>query len=298
MKKLHLFIVFTIAILSFGCDYIDAPYIIQGPNGCNTPEPDFTPRTNPVRKVLIEDFTGHRCGNCPRAAESIHDIFVAYPNQVVAVGVHSAIPSEYTNPYPADTNLNPSLYYTHDFRREVSTIIDQRFGVSTSGLPTGMVNRKQVSGSYASNYTTWQTKVGQYLSAPPDADIQIKNFYNPSDSSLCAYVYVQFLQPISGDFKVVLYLVENKFVTWQKDYNETPEHVPDYEHNHILRESITSYWGTSLLDGTAEVNASYVNGYSIKIDPGKYNPDNCYVVGFLYDDNTSEIIQAEEEKVK
>ena len=25
----------------------------------------------PIRKILVEDYTGHTCGNCPRAAEKI-----------------------------------------------------------------------------------------------------------------------------------------------------------------------------------------------------------------------------------
>src|SRR5690606_14450516 len=154
------------------------------------------------------------------------------------IGVHSSIPSEFTGAYPQDTNINPDLKYIHDFTREVSTAIDQKFGVATSGLPTGMVNRKQVSGSDGSDYTTWQTKTGQYLQAPPDIDIQVQNFYSASDSSLCSYVYVQFLTQITGKFKVVLYLVENEFVSWQKDYNASPQDISDYEHNHILREPI------------------------------------------------------------
>lgn len=287
----------VVLVTAGSCDYIDAPYIIQGPNGCTDPEPDFTPRTNPVRKVLVEDFTGHRCGNCPRAAETIHDIQAAHPGQVIAMGVHSAIPSEYTGTYPDNTTQNPDLKYTEDYTREVSTTLDQKFGVSTSGLPTGMVNRKKVSGSYASNYTTWESKVSTYLQTPPDMDIQIKNYYHSSDSSLCSYVYVQFLNQISGKYRVVLYLIENDHVNWQKDYQNTPQDIQGYTHNHLLREPITSIWGTVVLDGTSEVNASYVNGYSIQIDAGKYDVNNCYVVGFVYDENTWEVIQAEEEKV-
>ena len=39
---------------------------------------DYDTYVNPNKKVLIEDFTGHLCPNCPDAArelETIHDIY-------------------------------------------------------------------------------------------------------------------------------------------------------------------------------------------------------------------------------
>lgn len=289
----------TGVVLLASCDYVDSPYIVQGPNGCTAPEPDFTPRTNPVRKVLIEDFTGHRCGNCPRAAETIHDIQInpSYTGKVVAIGLHSVLPSEYTGTYPSDTTLNPQQKYVYDFTTEEGTAIDQKFEISNTGLPRGMVNRRKVSGSFAVSYTAWESQVGSILSAPPDLDIQIKNFYDPADSSLCSYAYVEGLNNISGNYKLCLFLTENGFVNWQKDYTASPQDISGYEHNHILRAAFNGAMGTSLVNGAITDGQTFVNGYSIKFDPSRWNVNNCYVVAFVYDENTWEVIQAEEQKV-
>jgi len=297
MKILRSFWVLALAAVLGGCDYVDAPYIVEGPDGCTVTEPDFVPRTNPVRKVLVEDFTGHRCGNCPRAAEAIHDMQEAHPGQVVALGVHSVYPSEYTSTYPNDIAINPQLKYIYNFTREVSNAIDEKFQVSNSGLPKGMVNRMQVSGSRALSYSTWETHASSILAGDPDVDIQVKPFYDAADSSLCTYVYTQFLNPIGGRYKVVAYLTENGFVSWQKDYDASPQDIQLYEHNHILRENISSVWGTLLVDGTATAGEEYINGYSITIDPSKYDITKCYVVAFVYDETTWEVIQAEEQKI-
>jgi hypothetical protein len=300
MKALrHILGIVCLAALSHGCDYIDPPYVIEGPNGCTVTEPDFTPRDASARKrkVLIEDFTGHRCGNCPDAAAVLHDITEMYPGQVVGIGEHCIKPTEYTGTLPTDTNLNPQLKYTYNFVRPAASDIDDKFGISNGGLPRGMVNRRQVSGSRSLLYSTWQNNVATILTEPQQIDIQVKPYYDVNTNSLCAYVYVQFLAEMTGQFKVVAYLTENHFVNWQKHYSSNPQDIQNYEHNHVLRENLSSVWGTLLLDGTSAVNQEFVNGYSITFDPVMYNINNCNIVAFVYDDVTGEVIQAEEQKI-
>ena len=41
------------------------------------------------RKVLIEDFTGQRCINCPNAADKIEQLKEEYGTSIIAVGIHS-----------------------------------------------------------------------------------------------------------------------------------------------------------------------------------------------------------------
>ena len=40
------------------------------------------------RVVLIEDFTGQRCSNCPKATEVIEQLQETYGDAIVAVGIH------------------------------------------------------------------------------------------------------------------------------------------------------------------------------------------------------------------
>ena len=75
MKK-YLLILISILIIT-SCDVEEGPFI----TGSNT-------YVNPDKKVLIEDFTGHLCPNCPDAArelEAIHDI---YGDQIIGMAIH------------------------------------------------------------------------------------------------------------------------------------------------------------------------------------------------------------------
>lgn len=299
MKRNYLGIfVVTAALVMSGCDYVDAPYTVPGPNGCTVAEPSFTPRTNPVRKVLVEDITGHRCGNCPLASTEIDQLKTTYGDQVVAVGLHSSLSGTFTEILTDDTLLNPSLKYIYDFRTEPANTIDGKFGVSTIGLPNGMVNRKDFGGGVVVGHTTWASHVSTLLALPPDMDIQLKNFWDPVDSSLCSYVYVEALTNLTGTYKVCVFATEDSIVQWQKDYSMAPTDVEFYEHKHVLRAAMSTVWGTTLTSETSISDGdTFVNGYSITVDPSKWDVNNMHVIAFVYNADTDEVIQAEELKV-
>lgn len=45
-------------------------------------------RVEPQKNVLIEEFTGQRCVNCPLAAEQVEALRRLYPDNVIAVAIH------------------------------------------------------------------------------------------------------------------------------------------------------------------------------------------------------------------
>ena len=296
-NKIAIGICIGLMVLSTGCDFINPPYTVPGPNGCEVSAPTFTPRQNPVRKVLVEDVTGHRCGNCPRAAETIAQLVTTYGDQVVALGLHSSLSGSFTEILSTDTTVNPEQKYTYDFRTVTATDIDNRFGVSTAGLPNGMINRKSFSGSVVVGYTTWSAHVGSELALPQQVDIQLKNFWNSSDNSLCSFYYVDALANLTSTYNICLFVMENDIHQWQKDYMATPVDIQNYTHKHVFRTSLNGSWGTPVTTSTINAGDHFTEGFSISIDPTKWDVNNLYVVAFVYDAATYEVIQAEEVKM-
>lgn len=287
------------ALLTFsGCDYIDAPYTVEGPNGCTVTQPDFTPRTNPKRKVLVEEFTGHRCGNCPRGAETIATMEGTYGEQVIAIAHHTYNIDYFTAPLPADTNLNPEQHYLYDFRSQESLQIDNKYGVASIGVPTGLVNRRDFGSGYVMSYTSWNSRVATALADAPVMDIQLKAYWTPGENTVCAFYFVEVLQNTSGNFKLALYITESDIVQWQKDYNASPNDIELYHHKHIMRKAINGVNGTSLTSVTSLTDGeTFTDGYAVVIDPAKWDVNNLHIIGFVYNDDTDEIIQAEEVKL-
>jgi hypothetical protein len=91
----------TIILVGIACDKIDSPVIEKtsveklietyypGKPDDYELNPTFTPNTNTNRNVLLEDYTGHRCNNCPAAATIAKNIEAANPNRVFIMSVHA-----------------------------------------------------------------------------------------------------------------------------------------------------------------------------------------------------------------
>ena len=59
------------------CEKVEKPYLPF------TPPP---PTSDTIRKILVEDYTGHTCLNCPRAAKVLHSLeSKLYPHQIIGL---------------------------------------------------------------------------------------------------------------------------------------------------------------------------------------------------------------------
>ncbi|MGB2413658.1 MAG: hypothetical protein ACPH9Q_08035, partial [Schleiferiaceae bacterium] len=65
-----LFASLLLSLMTTQCDVIDQPFKNGGPQD--------TTSTAQLRNVLIEDFTGHRCKNCPKASKEIEALVDAF----------------------------------------------------------------------------------------------------------------------------------------------------------------------------------------------------------------------------
>ena len=63
MRNLFLAALTLTAVAS--CDYIDEPF--RNPNGGGSTEANGDTVLQTERAVLVEDFTGQQCKNCPKA---------------------------------------------------------------------------------------------------------------------------------------------------------------------------------------------------------------------------------------
>src|SRR5690606_24123114 len=99
---------------------------------------------------LLEDLTGHRCNNCPRAARLAADLKNLYGDQLILVGVHTG---GFAAPLPP---LGDGFYDT-DFRTPAGTAYSNAFQVMF--YPAGMVNRRSYSGSPVLAENSWGSAV-------------------------------------------------------------------------------------------------------------------------------------------
>jgi thiol-disulfide isomerase/thioredoxin len=282
MKKKHnifpsivIGIVIVIGILT-SCDIVDEPYLVPV-NGGVGPNPDET-----VRKVLVEEYTGQKCPNCPEAAEVAHNLQQVYGEQVIVIAVHAGF---YSIP-DADGD------FTADYRTSEGTELNSYFGFPA--YPMGLVNRTPYSGSTILLKDSWEGAVAALLELDPDAGITITNGYNEGTRKLDCTVETEFLDDMEGTYNVCVFITESGIISPQQTEGGV---VANYEHNHMLRASMNGTWGDPVgTDGSAVGGIKVTNTYSYTL-PATWSAVNCNVVAFIYNSETLEIVQAEENAV-
>lgn len=239
------------------------------------------------RNVLIEDYTGHTCGNCPRAAEVLHDLEGTYGSRIIPIAVHVG--------FFAATQNNPDGSYATDFKTPAGNQWNTEFGCSAQGLPNGLINRRQEGGGFPQSYTAWTAQVANILAEEPDASIGIDIAYEESSRTVNVDIAVTAFNDLnSGPYNIIVCLTEDSIVDWQKDYDPalTDENLEHYVHMHALRTNFNGTWGDQI--GTGNISAGTVleTSHSLVLDP-EWVDHNCNVVAFIYQTGNKEVVQAD-----
>jgi len=279
MKRLFL-LLFTFgsfALIFNSCDQIEAPYI-------NT-NIDTSGSTPQAQKVLIEDYTGHKCGNCPRATKAAYDLKAIYGDRLIIMAVHAG--------FFAGTSPAP---FTYDFKCPEGIQLDNDFGISAAGNPNGMVNRKQVSGSYIIDYLNWGSEASGILGSNNTSPVTIGlvNVYNSATRALETTVNTEFLSSLSGSYNITVFLAEDSIIEWQKDYDVTPNDIPNYVHRDVLRGSMNGTYGTALPSASAGATDSQTFNTTLN---SAWDDTHMSVIAFVSDAATKEIIQVEQVEI-
>ena len=281
MKKIIVFITVLSAILFCGCDKIEGPYLVPSENEEVTvtfPDLDVN---NVYRKVLIEEFTGHRCMNCPAGHQKLEELHERFGDTLVAVGIHVG----------ALAAPNAAEGYPYDFRTEVGNELAHEFSID--GIPAAIINRVYEAGGWS--IVRWQSKINAVDRSKPLAAIQLINEYNAQTGMLKANAQVTLLEPCPNQLRLAFYLIEDGIVKPQ--LNGT-EYVENYVHNHVLRASLNGTYGMLLnTNGYLETGKGYTLANKINMSGHDWNPANCTVVAILYDRTAGDVLQVETMKV-
>lgn len=287
------FLLFT----ATACDYVQVPQQTGNNNGGGGPQ------DTAVRKVLLEDYTGHFCPNCPRAAETIHTLETTYEDKVIAISIHAGDFAKPASQYGLPTNppVPPSNSFAEDFRTPEGDEWNTQFGLFA--YPLGMINRTPdpATTNLLSQHFEWAPIIAQQLAKEPTAYLKLTPNYNATTRSLDLTVKGTILRDTAGTFMVKTVLIEDSVYEYQIDNLATPEWM-QYYHNHMLRTSIDnpgSGGGDTAITGTSiTANSTFSRNYeNFQISPG-FNDSHCYIITFIYDVANNQVLQAEKVKLR
>ena len=257
------------------CDKVDEPYLKQISSEGPGPK-------EKIKKILLEDYTGHKCPNCPEAAEEAHQLKAIYGEQLVLLTIHAGY---YSTP-------DASGDFTTDFRTSEGTSLHDFFGFFA--YPVGMVNRVPYSGNRMIFKDDWEPAITAIIEDEPQAGITITTTYDEGSRKLDCKLESEFYEELGDTYNICLFLTESGIIEPQQKETGVDE---EYEHNHVLRKSVNGAWGEPVgEDGLAVTGTTLVNEYSITLD-NAWNDDNCHLIAFIYNTISNEIVQAEEAAV-
>lgn len=282
MKKSLFTILGITLLLNISCEKVDYPDEKSG-NSSDTNSVQY------VRKVLLEDYTGHQCGNCPAAALVAENLYNQYKGKVVTIAVHAGFFTKTNSKYPTSYTTTVG----NDWDGSAG------FGVSAVGNPNGMVNRKNYEGNgLIQKESKWPTTVSLALKDPYILGLEIKPTYDASARKVSTTVTAKFRTAYLNKVKLSLVLIEDSIIGPQTDYTKNPDLVPNYVFMHMLRDAVNGSWGTDLKDtppsAKDSVSLSFPN-FAIK---PQFNDKQLYLVAFAYDASTREVLQVEKVKMK
>lgn len=229
----------------------------------NIDEDDRFIEVEPVevaKRVLIEDFTGQRCVNCPNASEMIESLQEQYgAENVIAVGIHSGPFSKTASGRPLSLWTETGDYYFNSWN------IDAQ--------PTGVIDRKTVS----STYQSWGTIVRDALQASAPLTLGATTSYDEATRTVTINVNAKGVLDVTG--KLQLWLIEDNITDMQA--------MPDgsinnnYVHNHVFRTAVNGQDGEDFniaWDEEKTVTSTYVLNED-------WNAENMSVVAFVYNNS-------------
>lgn len=213
-----------------------------------------------ARCVLLEDYTGQLCVNCPKAVDVINQIHEAYGENVISVGIHGG------------KQTAPSTF--GDLRLATDEGEAYYNSAGQPVQPSGRVNRLGTP----SNIDFWPSLVAEEIAKTAPVSLELATEYKEDTREVNVTVDALGVDGnVSG--KLQLWIIEDNIVAPQKMLDGSIN--VDYVHNHVLRAAVNGTWGEdfNITEGTTKTVTATATLKS------NWKPEDCSIVAFVYNDN-------------
>ena len=231
------------------------------------------------KTVLIKDFTGVRCVNCPAAAEHAHNLqHQLDEDHIFIMSVHAGYQAQPMGSFPDFlTDEGTEWYNNHDS--------NPLFTVDHVALTEGnTLNDGQID-----------APVVAALEEEQSFEIVVSPNYDEASRQLQVEVQAIALVDRDGEFYITACLVEDHITGWQITSNGVDK---EYDFRNVFRGTLNGAYGEAFEDFGVDENDTFYFTYNTEIN-SDYNADECYVVVYVYDRNQGDkILQTAVKKIK
>ena len=211
------------------------------------------------RTVLLEEFTGQYCTNCPLAHESIEKIEEQYGDNFIAVSIHATSLALKDDPTATIQGL----------KQPEGDIYAQHWSVTN--IPIGIVNRQ----GGLTDLSTWQGLVRTAMENDTPVDINLSATLDETGKNIDIATDIYSGDNIDG--KLQLWVVESGIIAPQFG---TSTFYPTYTHNNVFRTAVNGTWGEDVELITRESRSF---SHTVAVNEN-WDIDNTIIVAFVYTD--------------
>lgn len=292
-------IIFAFCTLGFGfiqCEKIDNPFppttIVDTTNTNVNFNDTVVASTNNLKRILLEDYTGQQCGNCPQAADLAEQLYQNNSDVISILAIHAG---HFAEPDRFDPK------FSLDLTTEEGDIYDNEFGNSAKGNPNGMINRLQIpDGNYVIKPAQWSSVIDSLVRPivvnNPTININLTSVYNTESRVIRLFSNSTLNRSFQGNYNLVAFFYEGGIIGYHKKYdgNQTL-YLENYEFKHVLKSAQPTAWGKLFIDGSAAINDVIEDEIAFTL-PTDWNDDNVGVILSVFNVDTREVIQTIEIK--
>ncbi len=254
----------------------------------------------PVKRVVLEEFTGVTCGNCPQGILAMEQLHFVYSDLVIPVCIHA---------YPGDPfEAGLSGYASYLGLSAAPSAMIQRSGIISYPMGEDPATGKY---TFSNGYTLWKDLVAAEFEVPSDAEIAAEYKINENGTFDLPVTVKYALDANNLNLNLFVVMLEDDIHSYQMNYfasNSDPAFgewgqggkysqsvVYDYAHHDLARACWgTSYSGTAgLLPQSMKAGEAYtaeLTGFDMPENIDKTG--NTKVVVMLVDGNTNKLINA------
>ncbi|MDR0205815.1 MAG: Omp28-related outer membrane protein [Bacteroidales bacterium] len=183
--------------------------------------------------ILLEEFTGIHCGNCPQGHEIAGNLLNANENAYV-IAIHSG--------FFAIPNVGEP-----DFRIPEGEIIDNEFGVNNFGYPSGTINRHSFGDDIIIYRGSWIKSAKAIHAEDAPVNILLTATYNGNNRKLSVKAEGYYTMNVEeNSHRLNIAVIQNNIVGPQNGMGGGS----DYVHNRMLRCFVTpmneNVWGEEI----------------------------------------------------
>lgn len=215
------------------------------------------------KTVLIKDFTGARCVNCPAAADYVHNLqHQLDEDHIFILSVHAGYQAQPIGQFPNFLTDEGTAWYNNSDSNPL-------FAVDHVALTEG------------NSYTVEQidAPVRDGLAESQSFEIVIDNDYDADSRQLEVSTRVIALADGEGDFFVTVCLVEDNILGWQI----VPGGIDkEYVFRNVFRGTLNGVEGEIIADGSVQEEQQFFLRHTTTLN-ADFNADQCYVLAYVHD---------------